>query len=231
MGFRRSGRGLWRADESLSIKPKVCEFSTSNAFTPLTEVPFVLAFSLHFQKRMNTYSFHSFHWGNGWVMLICGCQSQLPWINMNCLQILNTYQQGRLPEHKVHNLDSRLALFRHFKAMFTVCVFFWSCQRLFYIITLWSKPWLFQKSNERFLILRASLQVKKKFNFSGKNALRQAPFWQLTNDKQVASCFHNKNNKKKRRSRKTDRTSFGAQEVVWNGASFNVVVNRRYSPC
>ncbi len=37
----------------------------------------------------------------------------------------------------------------------------------------------------------------KKFNFSEKNALRQAPFWQLTNDKRVARFHNNKNNKKK----------------------------------
>ncbi len=37
---------------------------------------------------------------------------------------------------------------------------FWSCQRLFYIIILWSKPH-FQKSI--FLQLRASFQVEKKF--------------------------------------------------------------------
>ncbi len=57
-------------------------------------------------------------------------------------------------------------------------------QCLFYIIILWSKP-CFQKSPERFLKrhrwrlflqLRASFQVEKKFNFSEKNALRQAHF-------------------------------------------------------
>ncbi len=49
-----------------------------------------------------------------------------------------------------------------------------------------------------FLQLRASFQVEKKFNFSEKNALRQAPFWLLTNDKRVASRFHNNKNIKKK---------------------------------
>ncbi len=59
----------------------------------------------------------------------------------------------------------------------------------------------------------------KKFNFSEKNALRQAPFWQLTNDKRVESRFHNNKNNKKKEKIATDRTSFGAQGVVWNRAS------------
>ncbi len=59
----------------------------------------------------------------------------------------------------------------------------------------------------------------KKLNFSEKNALRQAPFWQLTNDKRAASRFHNNKNNKKKEKIVTDRTSFGAQGVVWNRAS------------
>ncbi len=67
----------------------------------------------------------------------------------------------------------------------------------------------FQKFSERFLKrhrwrlflqLGASFQVGKKLSFSEekKYALRQASFWQLTNDKRGASRFHNnKNNKKK----------------------------------
>ncbi len=71
---------------------------------------------------------------------------------------------------------------------------FWSCRRLFYITILWNKP-CFQKSPERFLKrhrqrlflqLWAFFSSWKKFNFSEKNAPRQAPFWQLTNDKRVA---------------------------------------------
>ncbi len=64
-----------------------------------------------------------------------------------------------------------------------------------------------------FLQLRASFQVEKSFTFLKKNALRQAPFWQLTNDKRVASRFHNNKNNNKKEKIATDRTSFGAQGV------------------
>ncbi len=62
------------------------------------------------------------------------------------------------------------------KAMFTLDVFFLSCQRLFYIIILWSRP-CFQKRSERFLKryrrrlflqLRASFQVEKSKTFLKK---------------------------------------------------------------
>ncbi len=59
------------------------------------------------------------------------------------------------------------------KAMFTLDVFFLSCQRLFYIIILWSfqkRPECFLKRYRRrlFLQLRASFQVEKSKTFLKK---------------------------------------------------------------
>ncbi len=78
------------------------------------------------------------------------------------------------------------------------------------------KSWALFKTPVSFSAAQSVFSIWKKFNFSEKNALRQALLWELTNDKWVASRFLN--NKKKEKIA-TDRTSFGAQGVVWNRAS------------
>ncbi len=79
--------------------------------------------------------------------------------------------------------------------LFIICMTFF-CQTWKFVQT-WH---LFWSCRHLFLQLRASFQVEKSVNFSEKNALRQAPFLQRTDDKRVASRFHNnKNNKKKKK--------------------------------
>ncbi len=91
------------------------------------------------------------------------------------------------------------------------CRLFWSCQRLFYIIILWSKP-CFQKSPERFLKrhrrrlflqLRASFQVEKSWTFLEKTPYVKRLFdsWPMTSEWRVISITTKTTRKNKVASR------------------------------